>query len=167
MASNRNCDGITRRDFVKVGVLGCIGLSLANFLRLEYPGYGAVVSKELASPADLPPFIAIPNTPQRTGYLGIRYAPLQTNASPAPGKPFNVRGITLGEGLTVTALEKRSRLLHDIDTAFKGYETNSDLVDGLDKFKEKAYSIISSPRARQAFDLSQEPAKAAEEFGTH
>src|SRR4029453_14708490 len=28
---------------------------------LVFPGYGAVVSKELASPPDLPPFVAIPN----------------------------------------------------------------------------------------------------------
>src|SRR5688572_20980784 len=33
---------------------------------LEFPGYGAVVSKELASPQDLPPFVAIPKTPQRS-----------------------------------------------------------------------------------------------------
>jgi Protein of unknown function (DUF1501) len=264
MATTRTCDGITRRDFVKVGVLGGVGLSLARYLSLaaagevqngkaqsaifiylgggpshmdtfdlkpdapaeyrgefkpiatnvagvqicehlpklarcadkfavvrgvshslaehalgtkymstgnmpipalEYPGYGAVVSKELASPPDLPPFIAIPTTSQRSGYLGIRYAPLQTNASPMLGKPFNVRGITLGEGLTVSALEKRSRLLHDIDNAFEGYETNSDVLDGLDKFKQKAHSIISSPKARKAFDLSQESLQTAEEFG--
>jgi hypothetical protein len=266
MAKNRTCDGITRRDFVKAGVLGGLGLSLARFLSLaeagevqggkaqaaiyiylgggpshmdtfdlkpeapeeyrgefkpirtniagvdicehlpklarcadkftivrglthsmaahelgtkymntgnmpnpalDYPGYGAVVSKELACPPDLPPFIAIPTTPQKPGYLGIRYAPLQTNASPVLGQPFNVRGITLGEGLTVTDLEKRKRLLRDLDTAFKGYETNSDVLDGLDKFKQKAHSIISSPRARKAFDLSQEPTKVAEAFGSH
>jgi Protein of unknown function (DUF1501) len=266
MATNRYCDGMTRRDFVKAGVVGGIGLSLSQYLRmaaagevqggkaqsaifiylgggpthmdtfdlkpdapeeyrgefkpiptnvpgvqicehlprlarcadkfailrgvthslaahgpgtkymntgnlpnpaLEYPSYGSVVSKELASRPDLPPFIAIPNTPQRPGYLGIPYAALQTNESPMLGKPFNVRGITLGDGLTVTALEKRSQLLHDIDTAFKGYETNSDLLDGLDQFKKKAHSILSSTRARTAFDLSQEPVKTAEEFGDH
>lgn len=264
MATNRYCDGLTRRDFLKVGVLGGMGLSLAKYLgmaaagevqggkaqaaifiylgggpshldtfdlkpdapeeyrgefkliptnipgvqicehmpklarcadqfaivrgvthslaahgpgkqymntgnlpnpALEYPGYGAVVSKELSCPADLPPFVAIPTTSQKPGYLGIRYAPLETNKSPTLGQPFNVRGITLGEGLTVTALEKRSRLLHDIDTVFKDHETNSDVLDGLDQFKEKAYRIISSPRARKAFDLSQEPLHVAEQFG--
>jgi hypothetical protein len=266
MTANRYCDGVTRRDFLKVGVLGGTGLSLASYLRLadagevqggkaqaaifiylaggpshldtfdlkpdapeeirgefkpiptnvagvricehlpklarcadkyaivrgvthslaahgpgtrymntgnlpnpalEYPGYGAVVSKELSCPPDLPPFIAIPATPQKSGYLGVRYAPLITNASPVPGKPFNVRGITLGKGLTVTALDKRTNLLRDLDTAFKDHETNSDVLDGLDKFKKKAYSIISSPRTRKAFDLSQEPAVAAEKFGAH
>jgi uncharacterized protein (DUF1501 family) len=265
MPSNCYCDGITRRDFLSVGALGGIGLSLAGYLRLaaagevrpakanagifinlgggpshmdtfdlkpdapaeyrgefrpiatkapgvqicehlprlagcadkfavlrgvthsiaehalgtkylttgnrplpslEYPGYGAVVSRELGGQPDLPPFVAIPNTPQKAGYLGVRYAPLQTNAAPTLGKPFSVRGITLGAGLTVASLERRERLLQEVDTAFRGFEA-SDLVEGLDKFKEQAYRIISSPRARQAFDVSQEPLTVAERFGNH
>src|SRR5437763_1402645 len=37
---------------------------------LEYPGYGPVVSKELPSPPDLPPFVAVPRTPQVAGARG-------------------------------------------------------------------------------------------------
>jgi hypothetical protein len=134
---------------------------------LDYPGYGAVVSKELASAPDLPPFVAIPNTPQTAGYLGVRYAALQTNGTPTLGRPFGVRGIAMGAGLTVAALEKRGRLLNDLDTAFRQVETHSDLLDGLDQFKAQAYRIISSRRARQAFDLTQEPIALAETFGNH
>jgi hypothetical protein len=132
---------------------------------LDYPGYGAVVSKELPAAVDMPSFVAIPNTSQGAGYLGVRYAPLQTNAQPAPGQPFNVRGITIGSGLTVTDVERRQRLLKDVDIAFKGYEADNDLLNGLDKFQEKAYSILSSPRARQAFSLAAEAPKVIEEFG--
>ena len=74
---------------------------------LEFPGYGAVVSKELAGPPDLPPFVAIPNTPQVAGYLGVEFAPFSTNSTPSAGQPFTVRGITLGRGLTVEEFEKR------------------------------------------------------------
>jgi uncharacterized protein (DUF1501 family) len=266
MASYRTCDGVSRRDFLKVGVVGGLGFSLASYLRLaaagvvrptaargaifiqlgggpshmdsfdlkpdapaeyrgefkpiatnvpgveicehlpqlarcadkfailrgvshslaahgpgtqylltgnrptpalEYPGYGAVVSKELTVAADLPPFVAIPATQQTPGYLGVRYAPLQTNAMPTLGKPLPVRGITFGSGLTVTGVEKRVRLLNDVDDAFRGYEETSDVLAGLDQFKDKAYRIISSPRARQAFDLSREPQATAERFGNH
>src|SRR5262245_45207152 len=45
---------------------------------LVYPGYGAVVSKELPGPQDLPPFVAVPNTPQVAGFLGVEYAPFST-----------------------------------------------------------------------------------------
>ncbi len=34
---------------------------------LEFPGYGAVVTKELPADPDLPPFVAIPNTPPGAG----------------------------------------------------------------------------------------------------
>ena len=264
MALNRTCDGVTRRNFLRVGVLTGTGLSLAGYLRmaeagtiapakaksaifinlgggpshmdsfdlkpdapteyrgefkpiatnvagmqicehlpnlakyadkyvilrgvshslaehglgtqymntgnrpipaLEYPGFGAVVTKELPGPADLPPFVAIPNTPQRPGYLGAPYAALQTSGTPVLGKPFNVRGITISSDVTITDMEKRERLLRDVDTAFKDVETKSNLLEGLDKFKEKAYSILSSKRARKAFDLSQEDPKVAEQFG--
>src|SRR5436305_1106344 len=38
MTTHRFCDGITRRDFVKVGVLGGMGLSLVNYLRTAAAG---------------------------------------------------------------------------------------------------------------------------------
>jgi hypothetical protein len=255
MATNRYCDGIRRRDFLRVGVIGATGLSLANYLRmaeagqvsggkatsaifvnlgggpshmdsfdlkpnapkefrgefnpiatnvpgieicehlpklarcadkyvilrgvshslaahelgakymntgnrpipsLEFPGFGAVVSKELSSPADLPPFVAIPNTPQVAGYLGVEYAPFSTNTTPRAGQPFTVRGITLGRGLSIDEIEKRRHLLTDLDATFRGYEKSSDLVNGLDRFSQRAYDIISSPRSRGAFDISKE-----------
>jgi len=123
---------------------------------LDFPGYGAVVSKEKGGPKDLPPFVAIPNTPQVAGYLGVEYAPFSTTNTPVKGVPFSVRGITLGRGLTVTDVEKRRHLLTDLDTTFRGFEKESDLVNGLDKFSERAYDIISSPSSRKAFDISQE-----------
>ncbi|HSI36959.1 MAG TPA: DUF1501 domain-containing protein, partial [Tepidisphaeraceae bacterium] len=45
---------------------------------LIYPGLGAVVTKELPGAPDLPPYVAVPSTPQKAGYLGVRHAPLQT-----------------------------------------------------------------------------------------
>ncbi|HEY2146424.1 MAG TPA: DUF1501 domain-containing protein, partial [Pirellulales bacterium] len=134
---------------------------------LDYPSYGAVASKELPAAAGLPSFVAIPNTAQRTGYLGVQYAALETNNAPQPGKPFSVRGITLGRGLTVADVEKRQRLLADLDTAFKGYEKSSNLLEGLDEFSRQAHDIITSPKARAAFDVSQEKPATIERFGSH
>jgi hypothetical protein len=134
---------------------------------LVYPGYGAVASKELPGERDLPHFVAIPNTPQKAGYLGVRHAPLQTNATPRPGEPFSVRGISLSGGVTVEQLEKRQRLLDRLDTTFRGLEADSKLIDGLDRFDRQAYDLISSPRARQAFDVSQEKREVAARFGEH
>lgn len=134
---------------------------------LEFPGYSAIVSKELAGPVDLPTAVAIPNAPnQRGGYLGVKYAPLATGIAPKAGVPFTVRGVSLGKGVTVADVEKRQGLLKDLDTAFAGFEQQNQLLDGLDRFSQQAYSIITSPRARKAFDISQENAEFAGQFGT-
>lgn len=132
---------------------------------LEFPSYGAVVTKELQGDRTLPAFVAIPNSPQRAGYLGVQYAPLQTNASPAVGRPFSVRGISLAGGLTLSEVEKRQKLLQDLDKTFSGFESKNELVGGLDEFSEQAHSIISSPKARDAFDISQESKALSERFG--
>jgi hypothetical protein len=134
---------------------------------LVYPGYGAVVSKELAGDPELPHFVAIPNTPQKAGYLGVRHAPLQTNSTPQPGVPFSVRGISLADGVSVDLFQKRQHLLRQLDTAFEAVQSDSKLVDGLDRFAQQAFDMIRSPKARQAFDTSREPPEVAEQFGTH
>jgi hypothetical protein len=134
---------------------------------LEFPGYGAVVSKELASPPDLPPFVAIPKTPQVAGVLGVEYAPFSTQATPRAGQPFTVRGITLGRGLTIDKIERRQKLLTDLEEGFRAYEKDSSLLRGLDRFSQRAHDILSSPRASQAFDISQEPASIARLFPDH
>ncbi len=132
---------------------------------LEFPGYGPVVTKELGGPRDLPPFVAIPDTPQVAGYLGVEYAPFSTTAAPRAGQPFTVRGITLRNGLTVEEVEKRRGLLKKLDATFSGFEKDSDLVNGLDRFGQRAYDIISSPRSRQAFDIGRETPETAQLFG--
>ena len=134
---------------------------------LVYPGYGAVISKEKPGRADLPHFVAIPSTPQRAGYLGVQQAPLATNTTPQAGVPFSVRGISLENGLTVGEFESRQKLLKRLDTAFDEIKGQNPLVDGVDRFDQQAYAVISSPRAREAFDTSREPQAVSELFGTH
>ncbi|HTN00865.1 MAG TPA: DUF1501 domain-containing protein [Planctomycetaceae bacterium] len=132
---------------------------------LEFPGYGAVISKELGGPEELPANVAIPNTAQKTGYLGVRYAALSTGSTPKAGQPYSVRGVSLGGGLTVTEVERRQNLLSDLDQTFRAVEKDSQLLDGLDRFSEQAHTIITSRRARDAFNTALESPSFAEPFG--
>ena len=134
---------------------------------LEFPGYGAVVSKELASPKDLPPFVAIPKTPQVAGMLGVEFAPFSTQATPRAGQPFTVRGIAVDRGLTIEKIERRQKLRNDLDESFREFEKDSSLLKGLDRFSQRAHDILSSPRARVAFDTSREPPSIAKLFPDH
>lgn len=131
---------------------------------MQYPSLGTVVSKELPSRSELPSFVAVPSSPETPGYLGVQYAPLQTNAAPVKGKSFSVRGIGLGEGVTTSDMKRRQRLLLDLDTALGETEKSSNLLEGLDEFSQQAYNIISSPEARLAFDTSKENPNIASRF---
>lgn len=131
---------------------------------LEYPGYGAVITKELPVAPELPPFVAIPKGNQRAGFLGIQYAPMNTAKTPTAGQPFGVRGISLGSGLTVEQIERRHGLLADLDQTFRSIDQNEQLLVGLDRFNEKAFDMITSSKAREAFDISREDPTFAKQF---
>ena len=131
---------------------------------LEYPGYGAVVTKELQVAEDLPPFVSIPRGNQRAGFLGIQYAPMDTGSTPTARTPFGVRGISLGNGMTIEQVERRKGLLHELDQTFRHIEENNQLLVGLNRFNEKAFDMITSSKAREAFDISREKESFASQF---
>lgn len=132
---------------------------------LEYPSYGAVISKEHPSDADIPTQVAVPKSGHGPGFLGIRYAALETSSTPSFGQPYSVRGISLAGGIGVDEVKRRQVLLKKLDRRFADLENNDQLLDGLDRFGEQAYSMITSSRARQAFDISKEPESFARQFG--
>jgi uncharacterized protein (DUF1501 family) len=131
---------------------------------LEYPGYGAVITKEMPVAPELPPFVSIPRGAQRSGFLGIQYAPLNTGQTPTAGQRFSVRGISLGNGMTVEQVERRHGLLADMDQTFRQLEANDQLLVGLNRFNEKAFNMITSSKAREAFDISREEVGFAKQF---
>ena len=104
MALHTTCDGVKRRDFLKVGVLGTTGLGLSSYLRLA--SAGAVQTGQATSaifvnlpggPSHMDTFDLKPNAPEE--YRGL-FNPIQTN----------VEGIEISEHLpklVVTRLLER------------------------------------------------------------
>ena len=132
---------------------------------LEYPAYGSVATKTMDAPEELPAYVAIPKARYGPGYLGVKHAALSTNAAPRAGRPFNVRGISLGGGLSLTDIEKRKSLLEDLDSKFNEIQKNDQLLDGLDEFSQKAYDMMVSKTTRNAFDVSKESESFRSQFG--
>ena len=131
---------------------------------LEHPAFGSTVAMQMAGEKELPSNVAVPRTSQGPGYLGIKYAALETNGAPKFGQPFAVRGLSTG-GITISEIEKRQALLSKLDRRFASAESDRQLLDGLDQFGGQAYSMITSAKARAAFDISKEPASFAAAFG--
>ncbi|MGY8730824.1 MAG: DUF1501 domain-containing protein [Pirellulales bacterium] len=133
---------------------------------VRYPEYGSVVSHEYPSANNLPSYVSIDEMFLGPGYLGSQYSPL-TADKPRHGFPYSVRGVSLEDGLTVAKYSSQKRLLDDLDNAFQDFESLDEQVRAMDRFSEQAYDIISSPRTREAFDLSLEDSSEIDRFGKH
>jgi hypothetical protein len=123
---------------------------------LHFPSYGAVVARELGAPADLPANVAVPSYgADATGYLGVQYGPLETGSVPQPGQPVKIRGLTLN-GVTMEEIDRRQDLVKRYDNAFGDLAQEDRLLSGMDQFGQKAYAMMRSNKAREAFDVSSE-----------
>jgi hypothetical protein len=133
---------------------------------VQYPSFGSVVSHEFGPRKDLPPYVCIPSQPNvyaGTGYLGSAYGPFSLGSDPAKSS-FTVRDLTLPGGLTVDQFEKRREMRSVVDAHFSALE-KSDVLDGMDSFYQRAYSLVSSEKARAAFDIKAESDKVRDEYG--
>ena len=130
---------------------------------LEYPSFGAVYDSLRHGPAELPGHVAIPKAAHGPGFLGIRHAALETKSTPKSGEKYSVRGLSLPQGIGLETIEQRQSLLQRLDRRFASI--SDDLTSGLDRFGEKAYEMITSSAAREAFDVSRESTSVSERFG--
>ena len=139
---------------------------------LEYPSFGSVVAHELKDRNNLPAYVCVPqklggngNDPADAGYLSKAYGPFSLGSDPASDS-FKVRDLSLPTGISPERFEKRRSILDTIDNHFKYLESSaSDAVAAMDEFYQKAYAMISSPDAREAFNLQKEDQKMREAYG--
>ena len=121
------------------------------------PGYGAVASKLLGPRSALPPYIAVqqPGPEMGAGFLGAALNPFCPGADPADSN-YTVRDLEMPDGMTVERMDRRRTLRQAVDAAFKAYEKGSDSARAVNAFYQRAYTLLSSPEARAAFDLKHE-----------
>ncbi len=121
-----------------------------------FPSLGSVAAKERPAAEELPGFVSIPSSEMGPGFLGVAYSAYKTTAIPVANKPFEVRGLALADGFTVERVDRRDKLLRDLDKKLRQADANSSVLDGLDRFSEKATAMIMSDRARIAFETHRE-----------
>ncbi len=133
---------------------------------LQYPSMGSVVAHEFGSKNNLPPYVCIPNVPNPyagSGYLSSAFGPFSLGADPAD-KNFQVRDLNLPEGVDTPRFARRQTMLEAVDDHFRTLE-KSDSLDAMDSFYQRAYSMISSKEAREAFLVEAEPDAIKDEYG--
>ncbi len=133
---------------------------------LIYPSFGSVVSHEYGPRNNLPPYICIPNRPNEfagSGYLSSSYAPFSLGADPA-NDGFKVQDLNMPSGVDVDRFARRRTALESVNEYFNSRH-NADAVTAMDSFYERAYSLISSEKAREAFDMEKEDAAMRDRYG--
>ncbi|QDT56680.1 hypothetical protein Pan44_47370 [Caulifigura coniformis] len=133
---------------------------------LSYPSIGSVVSHEFGSRKNLPPYVCIPNMPNEyagSGYLSSAFAPFSLGSDPATNG-FKVRDLDLYGGIDDSRFSTRRTALEAVNAHFRKKES-SDQIKAMDSFYDSAFSLISSPEAKEAFNIEKEPAALRDEYG--
>ena len=133
---------------------------------LRYPSMGSVVSQEFGPRNHLPPYVLVPKVPNEfagSGYLSSAHAGFSLGSDPAK-RDYRVRDLSLPKNVDMQRFEKRRKLLDIVNDHFRQRE-NSDAMDAMDSFYGKAFSLISSKEAREAFDISKESSKLRARYG--
>jgi len=133
---------------------------------LAFPSMGSVVTHEFPPKNNLPQYVCIPSMPNEfagTGYLSSSFAPFSLGSDPADGG-FTVQDLRLPGGVTDNRFSKRRRMLDAVNDYFVSKE-KADSLKAVDTFYQRAYSMVSSVKAQEAFNISKEPAKLRDEYG--
>lgn len=133
---------------------------------LTFPSMGSVVSHEFGPRNNLPPYVCVPGVPNEfasNGYLSSSYAPFSLGSDPANGG-FKVLDLNLPGDVNEARFARRRSALEAVNDYFTKKD-KSDNVGAMNTFYERAYSLISSPQAREAFNIDAEPAALRDEYG--
>lgn len=133
---------------------------------LKHPAMGTVVAHEFGPRNDLPAYVAVPDARVEggTGYLSAKFGPFGVGSDPARGK-FQVRDLTLSGNMDSSRFERRKDLRSAVEDHLRQMDTRSDVLGAMDEFYQQAYTMISSPKAREAFDMSKESGATSDRYG--
>ena len=133
---------------------------------IVYPSMGSVVSHEFGPRNDLPAYIAVPSASDPfmgTGYLSSAYGAFSVGGEPV-NQGFQVRDLNLAGGVSPERMEGRKGLLNAVDHHFASME-KSDVLEAMDSYYQRAYALISSQNAREAFNVVAEPDAVKDAYG--
>ncbi|MGC2404019.1 MAG: DUF1501 domain-containing protein [Acidobacteriaceae bacterium] len=141
---------------------------------LESPNYGSVLRFEKGAKGDMPPNVLLPytigqlggNLPHgdTAGFLGKGYDPFVLNADPADPN-FKVPDLLPPEYISAVRVDRRRSWRQMIDQSVSYFEESNQDSKLMDATFNQAYTLMTSTKAREAFDLTQEPDDVRKRYG--
>ena len=135
-----------------------------------YPAQGSVVAKlRGTNRPGMPPYVCLPGayTPrlgffQKAAYLGRDFDPLDGGGEPGYRGVVKGPDFTTPADLTLARVEDRRELRRRLDAAAGRAEA---AAGGMDAAYRKAFDLVTSRAAKDAFDVAREPARVRDKYG--
>ncbi|HUI42297.1 MAG TPA: DUF1501 domain-containing protein [Terriglobia bacterium] len=155
---------------------GCQMMQTGRFFQggLESPNYGCVLRFEKGPRGDMPPNVLLPypigqlggNLPHgdTAGFLGKAYDPFVLNADPADPN-FKVPDMLPPDYISAVRVDRRRSWRNEIDQSVKYFEASNQDAKLMDATFDQAYTLMTSAKAREAFELTQEPEDVRKRYG--
>ena len=141
---------------------------------LESPNYGSVLRFEKGARGDMPPNVLIPymigqlggNLPHgdTAGFLGKAFDPFVLNADPSEAN-FKVPDMLPPDYISAVRVDRRRDWRQVIDQSVKYFEESNQDAKLMDSTFDQAYTLMTSAKAREAFDLTQENEDMRKRYG--
>ncbi len=136
------------------------------------PCMGSVISRTFGQRSELPANVILPgpigNTGagnlhgQTAGHLGSAHEPFFLGADPASAN-FRVADLEVPTGMSASRMDARRELLGQLDQLQRRTETRSTSMH--DSSYGRAFRLLTSQRAKEAFDLSLETPRTRDRYG--
>lgn len=139
------------------------GLSPNN----HYPSFGSIIAKSLGARGSVPPYVSLPRAAASGGsaYLGASAAPFTIEADPSAPR-FSVPDVVPPMNIAADRLEARHAMLAKLDRFQKAGEVRANAqVGATSEFRQRAFDLMTSPAAKQAFDIHAEGAALRDAYG--
>ena len=143
-----------------------------NASRFDHPHYASVAARLRRGVVSLPKHVVIPdvvfNGPAKSpgimaGYLGANFDPFVLGANPADNK-FDVEGVGLPADIDKGRFDSRQTLLQQIEQKER-LLAKHDLIVNHGAAYEQAFDLLTTDKAKLAFDLNRETVTLRERYG--
>jgi hypothetical protein len=128
------------------------------------PAFGSVISKFHGAGGAVPCYVSLDQyhadhtEVESPRYVGAAHRPFLFGSE-------GVKNLSLQKGVSADRLADRRQLSVAFDSMRRDVDARGELA-AMDEFAGRAVEMITSPKARDAFDLSREPDKVRQRYGT-
>lgn len=140
---------------------------------VDTPHVGSAAWYLRGARSDLPPHVVLPETMgrgggnlpngQAGGFLGKAYDPFALMADPSK-ENFKVPDLLPPTSIPAARVDRRRRMREAVEASMTQFEA-SESAKLMSKHFDTAYRLMTSPQARDAFDLTKEPTAVREKYG--